>query len=613
MPVLDPSWSAIVTLASAEHWQFGRQIMLNYGPLSHLGIGYFSPELFAENYIFQIISKALLVAMILRVSLALPRVGRVWFLIANTLAGLWEWEALHLLSIGYTGLLLCGRDRRDRVLGYVALALVVATALMKTFFLVFAVGVLGCVVARRLLENWPRFKAVSLRTAFLPAGVFLALFCAAWVLSGQPLVNLPVYLQGALELTSGHTHAMSYPPAPEVLWMGLGILLMSGSLMTWLLAKNRGKLVAALPLAALLTGGLFMAWKQGYTRADSYHVPVFVCYSAVSVLALPRFFERRRPAAPALYYLSVAIVWALGGSILAEAKPQAGEALWQTVMARWQSNPRILLDPAEEKTRLESITAALRDHCALPAIRAAVGRARIDVFGTEQAIALLNNLNYSPVPTLQGFLAYTPYLSTLNLRCYDPDRAPEYVLFKLQPIDNRWPALDGAAQLRVLLQDYRFVLAERGYMLLRHKAPVLATARKPVMEQEGALRLGERLELTPSAGDWCELEVRDTALGKFLSFLYQHANIEVEATMANGARGRWQLPPVMARSGFLLRQGPRSSGDVLRLLAGQSLENPVVAIRLVDAPRLRWFFQPRVKYRFYRLPSEQATATASRN
>ena len=61
------------------------------------------------------------------------------------------------------------------------------------------------------------------------------------------------------------------------------------------------------------------------------------------------------------------------------------------------------------------------------------------------------------------------------------------------------------------------------------------------------------------------------------------------------------MPTIMARGGFLLRNGPQSLDDVACLLLGRPVANPVVAIRVLDNPVSRLSFGPQIAYRFYHL------------
>ena len=135
---------------------------------------------------------------------------------------------------------------------------------------------------------------------------------------------------------------------------------------------------------------------------------------------------------------------------------------------------------------------ANRQQFALPKIRSAVGGSSVDVIGLEQAVVLLNDLNYRPPPVFQGYQACTRKLEELNVAFYRSNQAPEFVLFKLQSIDGRFPTLDNSRVLLDLLHRYQFVLEEDGFLLLQQKIPSTrrespdATYREVVKSWQGS-------------------------------------------------------------------------------------------------------------------------------
>lgn len=607
MSSLDLSWSAVVARAGAEHWAFGRQIMLNYGPWAHFGIGFYYAPLFTADYLFQLASKAVLVALIFRVGRALPLAVRWPFFAANLVTGMLEWEYTMTLAAIYAGWLTSeDRTRGGRLIGAAGVALAAAAALMKTFYLVFGQGVFVCVLARHLLRG--RGQRTSWLEGLWPLAFFEVGFCVSWLLAGQTLGDLPIYLRGSLALIDGQSRAMGYDPSPGSFCAAAALVFWTGGLgALWFWRGPRTARLAGLPLAALFAGGLFMAWKQGITRADKDHLSGYFCFTSVFITTLPLFFDRHA-LAPVWHRASIVGVWLLAAAGTVAVRPSHLTLLADETMYLPTENLRILFAPGEERAELDARVAALRAANVMPRTKAVVGRARIDCFGTMQGLLLLNDLNYAPVPTLQGYLAYPPYLSGLDAACYEPDRAPEFVLFKISPIDYRWDALDGARQLREILWNYEPVLVERHLLLLRRKPPAACSSPQPVLQQQGEVALDATLPLPADGADWCELEVHRTLLGRLIGFVYHEPALMMEVTTSDGTSRRSILPPVMAQGGFLLRQAPRSSEDPAQPFSGQSDRNPVQSIRLGGNDLLRASIGDKVTYRFYHLdPPRPAT------
>ncbi len=600
LPGLDQAWSAIVTRAGAEHWAFGREIMLNYGPWAHLGTGFYYAPLFMTAYFFQLASKLVLVALICRVGRALPAAMRWPFFAANLVIGILEWEYTQTLAIVYAGWLTSeDRTRTGRVIGGAGIVLAAASGLMKTFYLGFGQGVFACVLARHVLRGRGRWSAWL--DGIWPLALFETGFGVSWLLAGQHFSDLPAYLRGTLALTDGQSRAMGLDPSPAVFWLSLAIFVWTAGLgVMWFRRGPRGERLGALPLAAVFAGGLFMAWKQGLTRADCFHASGYFCFVAVFITAVPLFFDRRAHL-PRWHAASVTGVWLLAAAAMGIARPAEETLLVQELISRPVRNLGILFAPAAERARLDALVEEVRARHALPQTRAVVGRARIDGFGTIQGLLVLNDLNYAPVPTLQGYLAYPPYLSALDARCYAPGRAPEFVLFEVKPIDGRWESLDGAVQLREILWNYEPILVEKNAFLLRRKPEALCSSPQPVLQQQGEIGFDTPLPLPPDGADWCELEVHRTLFGRLLSFLYHESALTLETTMSNGNTRFTSLPPIMAQGGFLLRQPARTADDLECLFAGTPVQYTVTSIRLGGDGMMRASVGETITYRFYRL------------
>src|SRR5262249_27890429 len=194
-----------------------------------------------------------------------------------------------------------------------------------------------------------------------------------------------------------------------------------------------------------------------------------------------------------------------------------------------------------------------RAAAALPRVRAVVGAATLDVFGHEQAVALLNGLAYHPRPVFQGYSAYTPDLARLNQRFYASADAPEFVLFQLQSIDGRLPALDDSLALRELLRRSEPVLSEGGFTLL--KRGVASAAAPPAGRREArTLELGAPIDLCdlgPGA-TWVEISAPLSALGRLRSLLLKPPMAHLELVQRGGRSQVFRLPLAEAETGFLV-------------------------------------------------------------
>ena len=197
-------------------------------------------------------------------------------------------------------------------------------------------------------------------------------------------------------------------------------------------------LVAALLAIASV---LFLLFKAGLVRCD-VHVYTLV-FGLLVVAALLALTWARRALELALALLAVA---GLAGGLWAHAATEHGwptmyfppvfpaEALARigTIPLAWQGDAR-----AAERER---IAERVRAEHPLPPIKGTV-----DIYPYEEDIVLEHGFELHPRPVFQSYMAYTPRLARANAEHLAGDDAPQWILLRVAPIDQRPPALDDSA------------------------------------------------------------------------------------------------------------------------------------------------------------------------
>ena len=620
LPEQDSSWMTVMTEAAVRGWRFGPEVIFTYGPLAFLGTGTYAPELFWTRWIYQIIAKAFIVTVVLRVAWRLPVVDRGVFLglvVCNSLLDpetllyvTTSWETLYFLTLVLLGLLFCQDtkfSRFDRVLAWSGLPFAASASLMKSTYLVLSLCVLGCVI----LNGWVRPRERR-ELRWGPSLLFVACFILFWVSWGQKLGDLPGYLLGAADIVVGYA-SMGY--RADTLPLCLALLLASAALiqlvLLWARSPDRRM---GLTRVALLAGGLLMAWKQGFTRADAFHVQIFISYVVLAVAMTPAFFIQGW--SPLWHRLTLVATLCAAFYALDSKLPDSWERMPSRLGQHLLRNSVWLFWPGEGRREMDRIMTNQRDSLALPKVQAAVGRATVGVFGYEQAIAILNELNFRPAPMIQGYQVNTPRLAAMNAVHYRSERAPEYVLFKLQATDDRIPTLDDATALPELWLRYQPVLVEHDYLLLRHVAETAAST--PAIP--GRLLVGGQIALNqpvalPSTGVfWLELEIHDSFLGKLRGFFYHRPDVHLRTISQEQGVMTWALPPGMARLGFMIGPGLNSLADFVQLLNGEERGGRIRGFAVHVGPGDRCWLAPEITYHLYELtpplPTEQTVSVA---
>jgi hypothetical protein len=277
--------------------------------------------------------------------------------------------------------------------------------------------------------------------------------------------------------------------------------------------------------------------------------------------------------------------------------------------ARFGRNVQALVNPVGYVREMDSNFDAERDRAQLPRLRQTIGNSTVDVFGQSQAYALFNDLNYRPRPVFQSYCAYTPALMELNNRAFASNAAPDFVLFKLEAIDGRFPPLEDAPLLRTLLSDYKPVDAEGSFLLLKHQ-----TSSVPQMEllREGVVRVGEPITVA-EYGDsdlWLEISLAPTAKGRLREILYKPSEVYLAVmTQPTQQAPVFRAPVSMLAAGFLASPILMQTKDVADLYTTGAIRRPG-AYAILLQPGTAGMWRELISYRLYRIDTKLGRSSA---
>ena len=563
-PGLDLSWQAMLVHAHVEGLQFGRDIIFTWGPLgflcslAHIGSAGAVPIL-----VWQVLGKLLMSLALVTLTRPVEPWRRIAFL-AAVLAFHWLFQdTVFLVLIALIALsALMKPDARPVRLAAWTLVLGFLAQIKFTYFIDSSAAVLAAFACWSLQRSWKRAWAV--------AGGFALAVPAVWMASGQNLDNLYPYVRRSLEISSGYADAMGLDEAwPTFLW-GAALAILC-ALFCWRAWRTVADRPFALGASGFLAFSFLVVWKESFIRADLIPLGghVFGLFTYVLMLA---------PVVPGLlfpgrrwHWFDASIVLCLLG--IACIDPDyyrlAPRVAWERVYGNVGALSNIGGIPGEWQRSFDEACA----RAALPRIRAAVGQGTVDVYDCNTGVALLNGLRLSSRPIFQSYSAYTPGLEGWNLRFYQSDRAPDFLLWSGTTIDNRYPGQDDAMLVAALPGHYEPVLSEGGYWLFRRRTalPKAALERRLVLKR--TVHLSEEIELPLLAEQavWLRASASPNSLGRLRSLLYKPALINIVTTDYAGRRGVWRLLPRVAQDGFILAPTLFGGGDLASLMHGDAL------------------------------------------
>lgn len=574
---LDSSWRMAIGKFLMEGRQFGTEVVFTYGPLGFaMGKTYWGSHL--DLLIgWHAVQAVVFSAVVFWHAYRLHGYSRIFFFLFFFLFGLTYQDAMHQTIIALAGLELIRRSNTPWRWSSVALlvllvilSLVKFTNLLLGFFLVLLAGGLEC-----------RQKRVAgLR---VPA-LFFGLFLLGWMLCGQHLANLPAYFHSSWEISQGYQDAMGLASPSSQLYRALAVvaLLLVYLLVNFLTHPDR---IRSLTLSLGALAYLYLNWKHGFIRADGHQIGFY--YAALTVIVCAPLLLEDSPRLRVAKHSLLAAAGLLAVVSMDLVLPGLVRGALGSAQGTVNLHAAFVFGDAYSREIYEGRMEAESNNVDLRKIKATVGGSSVDVLGFEQAVAIFNKFNYQPRPVFQGYSAYTPYLSRLNYDYYASDRAPEFVLFKLQTIDGRLATMDDPLVLRLLTQRYTYLYSELGFTLWQRKpGPFAATTSEPQPIRSAIHQFGEDIRLADLADQniWVEIDYHFSLLGKLRRLLFRPVLVQLRITDDKGVESVHRLPQPIGRTGFMLSPVINDMLDFMRAAGGVPLHR-VATIRIETAPQ----------------------------
>ena len=581
---LESSWFDVLARAFTQGWQWGSDIVFTYGPLGFLTpYVTWNPETTAVFRIGQILLCLLWAAMAYVFARRLGTLRQV--LIVAAMVALYP---LLRIDIGWNvpfafAVVLIYRmvdeapHRAHRTAWYVTvITLLSLLALIKFTGQVMWIGVMGYATLLGLQRR-------DYRTALIFGLVGPAIFLAIWLAIGQSISGLGAYFATSLNMSTGYA-AMSLQPGPHMDMIGMVAFVVLATIIVigyWLAAA---RLAYSLTAIALLTMSL-MAWKAGYVRPDD-HVVIFygsAIFIALASLCLPYEPRRKLIALRWLGFVGLAFVCLTVSYRFLDFD-------WETT--RMSNSLSSLLHPGTATTDWAAHWAEQKSKFQLPRTQARVGRSKVDVLMNEQSIALANGLNYQPRPAFQGYSAYTPALTRRNEAfLFDPRTAPDFLLTKLQSIDNRFPTADDPLSVLAALRAYLPVDLEGGYLVMQRTGWPIEPLPVPPATAWKIASLGSDLDVDQGPKPQALFfDIQLNVWGQIRGALLREPGLSMHVKLTDGSEHSYALIRHLGLAGMLVSPFMLTESDYLSWHASIS-ERRVISMQLraTDAAEIRWF------------------------
>lgn len=408
--------------------------------------------------------------------------------------------------------------------------------LIKGSLLVLILGVTGMTALLFWIRN---MKKLAVTICVIPV---LSTMFFAWV-AKQPITGLFYYIKGMLDVTSGYTEAMSVNGRTAE----LVLYLLTAMMFVYFSYKAKHKpLDLRLFLTTYISLYLFISFKAGFARHDSHALTSAAAVFTAGFLLHTVLTHKGLMIA----FVLSAFTWVfisynyVGQLVLDVFKP---------VPVLYTESMDGLMTRLAEGDRLnEKYNNKLEEIRQMPPSIPLL-QGTVDLYSYEQAYLLATENKWSPRPIIQSYAVYTPKLAEMNEKHLLSAAAPANIIFRLQTIDNRIPALDDGLSWPTIINNYEPGNIDVGFLYLKQIRQKNIPPKKIEVFQ-AKCSLGQEVAVPVDMSNmlFAEFDIRQTVIGGLVTALYQPEPMEIIVTLMDGSQRTHRMIPGMSKSGFVL-------------------------------------------------------------
>ena len=604
-PGLDNSWISAFSFLTEMGLQFGDEVIFTYGPLGFLAHLQPFVSLYIPGLVFWwltfgifIFTLGYIIFKILPYDKRLVRTAIFTFILfAVGMQGAEKYFTITALT-----LLIAYWYSKDSAQKwrYIFFSIACAYAVIMFFVklnaglsIAGAVGIfmLASVVTKK--HEWKYLICI--------VGVAALLGLLALIIYFGSISSVFTYLYGCLEIVSGYNIGMSYTYAGSLIRILGGFTALISSLIVLLIIallaigyfKSDSKAFWMLIVVLFYS---FMEFKHGFVRADGHMMITFKNIALIlglAFLTLPvatyvvsiknRMILNSQKITKLLVIglVSFLLIGGVGVSCCT-TNSTPDNAVKYTVDS--------VLFP-DKYTSLSYQIAVLKNPISnsnadiLPQeILDIIGESSVTVMPWEINYMIYNDLEtqYIPLPTLQTYQAYTPYLDGLYMEFFSSEDAPEYILVNFAAIDGGNLILETPGAWRVIYSRYEPSIQVGNILLLKKSETIITDVTDEVVVYDATFHSTDEIYLPiDEVNDGTiYLDIELTPFGKLVKTVYRIPPIYMIFTFDDGSEIKYRVVPELLSSGISTYL-PTSLNELMFLVSNGNLDKNIVSLQFV--------------------------------
>jgi len=602
---LDPSWVFVLNHAFTHHWQFGKEIIFTFGPYGFLYSSLFYPELYGFQIVFWLVTAS---AIAVSTGFLLDK-GAAF--VSPVLAQVILTSGVAITFLFFKGdplffsvpllfifVLLQSEKRLHYFIVIPLLALCAFIGLIKLTFAMLGLAMVLCAEVYRLSQR--KYLPVYLGTYVL----FFALF---FLLAHQNVENLVAFITASLEVAGGYSEAMQVFRSPGDIMAFIGFtlcLLVLVACAEWRFGRwregDRRGLILLLSIAIFN----FMAFKAGFVRHDGHALIAWGSLIISITISSTRFYYdvpalSWRLAMTILFISAVSVsMWQFSRYTHVNPLHEAGATLTRGLSERIVAMKELGLNNrfAHLTEEYKLALGKIREANPLPPVQGAV-----DLYPWDESLVLAHGLRYAPRPVFQSYSAYSKPLIDVNRAHLHSEKAPTTLLFNVQTIDGRFPAMEDGASWPDIWARYDSIDVSGDYLVLTRRTTARMVQTVPVVTTD--IPFSTPLKVPRVSGlTWVTIDVEKTVLGSVMNLLFKLPILELDLTMADGSTRIERIVPGVASEGFVMNPVIESNADFAQVAVNNGAQlarsDQAVAMKIEGPKHVSWLYDNAIRVSF---------------
>jgi hypothetical protein len=604
---LDQSYIVGLEWAKLKGFFWGSDIVFTYGPLSFLyscPVELAYPSVFLEELLYLFVYLVVVLAMMQQFSRLLFKKAWKEYAVVEQILIILGISTFAFVPMALTEtilVLVCilfvrlifevenSKANRKRYWFYILfITILLSTVCMVKFTYIMAALALIVIASVGLI-----YKKKPIWIAYI---IFFVLFfnILFWLVCGQLFSNLLNYYTYGFELSFGHTEALMdsdgyyYELKFGVFCFCITALLGCFSLWLYFVKKDFYRafiLFIALPL-------LFVAFKQSFVRSDIWHTDAFFFQLLPVIVFYIIFFvpASHFPYRKSLHLFLIGLLF-----ITTTAIVNLYHFNYQEIE---RFSPAKIWNLSEERINKNKAHIREREYDPLPE-EFYTSKESVDIFPWDVSLLYAYELNWSPRPVFQSYIAYTSVLDSLNAQHFKGNTAPEKIIYSYKSVYREYPLFSEPAVFRTLLGNYDIQSLDY-YLIMQHRAEKIQYDYTPLTN--GVCPVGTIIDVPqmPEHHIYCNIDVSINWTGKLINILYKPSPIYIRFYI------KGKPEPVehifirkLGMDGLYVSKYAVDLSDVCSIFE-ENFEQDIEKIQISIEPN--YFYKPEMNYEFYAAP-----------